>query len=172
MTPWWRGSEALATLFWLAVVSATLALGATVANLTLTGSVQLILDIDVTPTPAASNLDLSTNQPALKVADVNVFTNNAAGYRVNVRSANVANGDCTTPCFFSTTTNDSLNFTLYRDGTPIGFTGDTGTYVQTTSPSSVGGETYAANISYDGTAALLGAATNYGEILTFTVSVN
>lgn len=169
---WWRGPEVLVTLFWLLAMSATLAYGATVANLTLGGSVQLILDINVTATPAASNLDLSLSQPALKVADVTVVTNNAAGYQVAVRSSNVANGDCAAPCFYSTTTTDSLNFTFYRDGTPIGFSGDTGTFVQRTSSSGIGGEVYTADVSYDGTATLLGAATNYGEILTFTVSVN
>ncbi len=169
---WWRGPETLVALFWLVVVSAALAYGATVANLVLTGGVQLSLNISVTPTPAASNLDLSLNQVILKVADVNVVTNNAAGYRVTVRSNNVANGDCTAPCFYSTTTADSLNFTFYRNGTPIGFAGDTDTFVQTTASSGVGGEDYTADVSYDGTATLLGAASNYGEILTFTVSTN
>jgi len=169
---WWRGPEVLVTLFWLLVLSATLAYGATVANLTLSGGVQLSLDISVTPTAAPSNLDLSLSQPVLKVADVTVVTNNAAGYQVAVRSSNVANGDCAAPCFYSTTTTDSLNFTFYRDGTPIGFSGDTGTFVQRTSSSGIGGEVYTADVSYDGTATLLGAATNYGEILTFTVSVN
>jgi hypothetical protein len=70
-----------------------------VANLTLTGSVTLSLNISVSPTPAASNLDLTITQPALKVADVTVVTNNPAGYQVAVRSGNVANGDCVAPCF-------------------------------------------------------------------------
>jgi hypothetical protein len=168
----WLGPEILVTLFWLLALSATLAYGATVANLTLTGTVPLSLNISVAPRPAASNLDLTVTQPALRVADVTVVTNNAAGYQVTVRSGNVANGDCTTPCFYSTTTTDSLGFTFYRDGVPIGFTGDTGTFVQTAGASGIGGEAYAADVSYDGAATLLGAATNYGEALTFTVSIN
>jgi len=168
----WLGPEILVTLFWLLVLSAALAYGATVANLTLTGTVQLSLNISVAPTPVASNLNLTVTQPVLKVADVTVVTNNAAGYQVTVRSGNVANGDCAAPCFYSATTTDSLGFTFYRDGVPIGFTGDTGTFAQTAGASGIGGEAYAANVSYDGAATLLGAATNYGEALTFTVSIN
>jgi hypothetical protein len=153
-------------------LSATLAYGATVGNLTLSGAVPLSLNISVAPTAASSNLDLTITQPALTVADVTVVTNNPAGYQVAVRSSNVANGDCTTPCFYSTTTTESLGFTVYRSGVPIGFTGDTGTFVQTAGASGVGGEAYTAEVSYDGAATLLGAATNYGEVLTFTVSVN
>ena len=168
----WLGPEFLVTLFWLLALSATLAYGATVANLTLTGTVSLSLNISVAPTPASSNLDLTITQPILKVADVTVVTNNAAGYQVIVRSGNVANGDCGTPCFYSTTTTDSLGVTFYRDGVPIGFTGDTGTFVQTVGASDVGGEAYAADVSYDGAATLLGAAANYSETFTFTVSIN
>ncbi|NQV80611.1 MAG: hypothetical protein HQ495_08655, partial [Alphaproteobacteria bacterium] len=82
------------TLFWLLVLSATVAFGATLANLTLTGTVPFILDISVTPTPAASAVDLAVTQPQLKVADVTVRTNSPAGYLVTVRSDNVSNGDC------------------------------------------------------------------------------
>jgi hypothetical protein len=169
---WWRGPECLVTLFWLLALSATLAYGATVGNLTLTGSVPLILDIGVTPRGAASNLDLTVTQPILTVADVAVTTNNPAGYRITVRSANVANGDCAAPCFFSTATGENLSFALYRSGTPITFAGDTATYVQSAAPSGFGGDAYTADVSYNGAATLLGAASNYREIFTFTVSVN
>ncbi len=158
------------TLFWLLVLSATVAFGATLANLTLTGTVPLILDISVTPTPAASAVDLAVTQPQLKVADVTVRTNSPAGYLVTVRSDNVSNGDCSAPCFYSTSTTDSLAFVLYRSGAPIGFAGDTETFIQTTS--GIGGDTYTAAVSFDGALALLGAANDYGDFLVFTVSVN
>lgn len=169
---WWRGPECLVTLLWLLALSGTLAYGATVANLTLTGSVQLTLNIGVTPRGAASNLDLTITQPILTVADITVTTNNPAGYGITVRSANIANGDCGAPCFFSTTTTENLGFTLYRSGVPLTFAGDTATFVQSTAPSGLGGAPYTADVSYDGAATLLGTATNYREILTFTVSVN
>lgn len=169
---WWRGPECLVTLFWVLALSATLAYGATVANLTLTGTVPSILDIGVTPRGAASNLDLTVTQPTLTVADITVLSNNPTGYGITVRSGNVANGDCAVPCFFSTTTAENLGFTLYRSGVPLAFSGDTATYVQSAAPSGFGGDPYTADVSYNGAATLLGAATNYREILTFTVSVN
>ncbi|NQV81697.1 MAG: hypothetical protein HQ495_14160 [Alphaproteobacteria bacterium] len=169
---WWRGPECVVTLFWLMVLSGTIALGATGGNLTLIGRVSLVLDIAVAPTAAASNLDLSLTQPILTIADVSVATNSPTGYRVTVRSNNASNGNCGTPCFYSTTTDDSLAFSFYRGGTPIGFTGDTGTFIQTASASGVGGHLYAAGLSYDGAVALLGAANNYSEILIFIVSIN
>lgn len=169
---WWESLEFFVTLFWALVLSATIAWGATVANLTLTGTVPLILDIEVAPTAAAANLDLTANQTDLKVADVTVTTNNAAGYGVDVRSNNVSNGDCAVPCFYSATADESLSYTFSRNGTTIGFSGDTGTFVQTGAPSAAGGDLYAAEVTYDGTATLLSAASDYGEVLTFTVSVN
>ena len=39
-------------------------------------------------------------------------------------------------------------------------------------PSGFGGDAYTADVSYNGAATLLGAASNYREIFTFTVSVN
>lgn len=169
---WWDSLEFFVTLFWALVLSATIAWGATVANLTLTGTVPLVLDIDVSPTAAANGLDLNTNQVNLKVADVAVTSNNAAGYGVSVRSNNVSNGNCAAPCFYSAAADDSLGYTLSRNGTTIGFAGDTGSFVQTAAPSGVGGDPYDAGVTYDGSAALLSAANDYGEILTFTVSAN
>ena len=169
---WWRGPECAVTAFWLMVLSATIAYGATVANLTLTGTVAQVLDISVTPTAASGNLDLNANQANLHVANVTVVSNNAAGYGVSVRSNNVTNGDCAAPCLYSPTADDSLAFSLLRNSTTVTFSGDTATFAQTAAPSSVGGDVYTAGITYNGATALLGAATNYGEILTFTVSAN
>lgn len=169
---WWRGPEVLVTLFWLALVSATIAYGATQSNLTLAGAVPLSLDIAVAPTAAASNLDLSIDQPAVAVANVGVTSNNATGYQVTVRSNNVSNGFCAAPCFYSPTTTDGLVFTFYRSGTPLGFTGDSATFVQKLAPSGVGGDPYLAELAYSGGAALVGAANNYAETLVFTASLN
>lgn len=169
---WWRGPEFLVTLFWLVALSGTIAFGATGGNLSLSGAVPLVLDITMAPTPASSNLDLSATQPVLTVADIAITSNHAAGYRVAVRSNNATNGSCQSPCFYSPTTTNSLTFSLYRNGTPIGFTGDTGMFALTTFPSQLGGDLYAAGVSYDGAAALLGSASNYGEVLLFTASIN
>jgi len=160
------------TALWTLALSVTIAIGATVGNLTLTGAVPLILDVTVTPTPAATNLDLSTTANDLLVANVSVSSNSATGYTVAVRSNNVTNAFCTTPCFYSAAAADSLSYALGRDGIPIGIAGDTGTFVSTGAISALGGDLYNAEVSYDGSATLLAQATDYGETLTFTLTVN
>ncbi len=169
---WWRGPEFAVTFMWTLVLTGTIALGATVGNLTLTGSVPLLLDLAVTPAPASTSLDLGTLQTTLRVADVTVHSNSASGYAVAVRSNNVANAFCASPCFYSTTTTDALPFSLSRDGIAINFAGDTGTFASSPTVTGTGGDLHTAQVTYDGTSSLLGQANNYGEILTFTVTLN
>lgn len=77
------------------------AAAATVATLTLTGAVPQQIQITVTPTAAASGMNLAINQPSVKVADLNAQTNWPFGFTVTVSSENVTAARCTAPCFYS-----------------------------------------------------------------------
>lgn len=150
------------------------ALAATTAQLTLTGTVQQILAITVTPTAQATGLDLTGQVTGQKVASVKAESNNPAGYNVSVTSQNQTDGDCSAsngPCFYSATSTDDLSFSLLRDAVQVSFSGETGQFVGTTARSQVGGDDYDASITYDGTAANLGQATDYSETLTFAISI-
>jgi hypothetical protein len=76
------------------------------------------------------------------------------------------------PCFHSptATTNDDLSFTLLRDAVAVSFTGASGAFITSGARSSVGGDSFDANITYDGTSSNLDQATDYTETLTFTIS--
>ncbi|NQV81807.1 MAG: hypothetical protein HQ495_14720, partial [Alphaproteobacteria bacterium] len=155
----------------LGLLAAPAALAATSAQLTLTGTVQQILAITVTPTASASGLDLTGAITALKVATVVAEANNPAGYAISVSSLNQTGGDCGAangPCFHSATatTNDDVSFSLLRNAVAVSFSGAGGSFVSTTARSIVGGDSYDAKITYDATAANLDQATDYSETLT------
>jgi len=167
--------RAAALLSAASVFAGGAALAATSGQLTLTGTVQQILAITVTPTASASGLDLTGSVTQLKVATVVAEANNPTGYSVSVSSLNQGASDCGAangPCFHSptATTNDDLSFSLLRDAVAVSFTGDTGTFMSSSARSAVGGDSYDANITYDGTSANLDQATDYTETLTFTIS--
>jgi len=158
-----------------ALAGGTAALAATSGQLTLSGTVQQILTVTVTPAAAASGLDLTGSVSQLKVATILAEANNPAGYSVSVSSLNQGGSACDAasgPCFLSptATTNDNLGFSILRDAVAVSFSGDTGTFISSGARSSVGGDSYDANISYDGTSANLDQATDYSETLTFTIS--
>ncbi len=150
------------------------AYAATSAGLTLTGTVQSILAITVTPTASATGLDLTALVSQLKVATLKAESNNVACYTVSVASSNQASSNCPTstgPCFYSpVSTGAKLGFSLLRDSVAVSFTGANGAFANKTSRSVVGGDLYDAKISYDGTSANLPQATNYSETLTFTIA--
>jgi len=156
------------------LVAAPLSYAATTAGLTLTGAVQSILAVTVTPTASATGLDLTALVTQLKIATVKAESNNVAGYVVSVGSANQTGGNCPTTtgaCFFSpVSAGAKLGFTVVRDSVGVSFTGANGTFINKTSRSIVGGDNYDAKISYDGTGANLPQATNYSETLTFTIA--
>jgi hypothetical protein len=173
----WRArlnrAEAVGSVVALLLVAGTAVLAANVATLTITGHVALNMSIAVTPTPVASQLDLSINQPPIAVAAANVVSNNVNGYAVTVASANVLGGRCSTPCLATSGGGTaSLPFSLFRDSAPISFAAGSGTFVTTTSRSPAGGDTYVVRLSYDGSSANLPANSSYNEVLTFTLSVN
>lgn len=63
-------------------------LAATQGTLLLKGAVPQLLSVEVTPESTAQNLDLSTSQTNLKVAEVREKSNSATGYKILVRSTN------------------------------------------------------------------------------------
>jgi len=157
------------------VAAVPAAMAATSAQLTLTGTVQQILAITVSPTASASGLDLTGSVTALKVATVVAEANNPTGYSVSVASLNQGASDCGAangPCFHSptATTNDDLSFSLLRNAVAVSFSGASGQFISTAARSSVGGDSYDAKITYDGTAANLDQATDYTETLTFSIT--
>jgi len=157
------------------LASGAAAIAATSGQLTLTGTVQQILAISITPAAAASGLDLTGSVTQLKVATVVAEANNPTGYSVSVSSLNQTSSDCGAangPCFHSPTAtlNDDLSFSLFRNAVTVSFSGAAGSFISSAARSSVGGDTYDANISYDGTSANLDQATDYSETLTFTIS--
>jgi len=141
-------------------------------DLVLVGSVAQILDIQVNPTASANGLDLALQQADLKVADVVTQSNTPGGYVVTVSSANIGAGNCALPCFYSETTTDSLDFTLAEGQTTLTFSSETATFVQSTERTEAGGDSYAVNLSYDGTTTNLGTAVDYSKTLTFTIALN
>jgi len=152
------------------------AYAATSAGITLTGSVQQILNLTVTATTAASSLDLTANVSGLKIATVLAESNKTTGYAVSVSSANQSSSNCTAtsgPCFHSPVgggSGSNMPFTLSRNSVNVSFTGATGQFVTTTARSVLGGDAYDAKVSYDGVSAALPQASNYTETLTFTIS--
>jgi len=140
--------------------------------LVLTGTVAQILDIQVNATASASGLDLATQQSGLKVADVVTVSNAPGGYLVTVASANVGTGNCTLPCFYSDTVQDSLAFTLSAGAVALAFAGETATFVESTERTGAGGDAYVVNLSYDGSTSNLATAADYSETLTFTIALN
>ena len=157
------------------VAAVPAAMAATSAQLTLTVTVQQILAITVTPTASATGLDLTGTVTALKVATVVAQANNPTGYTVSVASLNQGASDCGAangPCFHSptATTNDDLSFSLLRNAVAVSFTGASGQFISTAVRSAVGGDSYDARITYDGTSANLDQATDYTETLTFSIT--
>lgn len=143
-------------------------LAATSANITLTGTVPLVLTLIVTETGAASGLDLATSQTALKLATVVASTNRPAGLTLSLKSQNVTDGNCTTPCFYSPSTTDFLAYSLKRDSVGLTFTGDSTTYVATTAR---GVSTTDLNLVFTGVTTQA-EATDYSDTLLYTLSAS
>ena len=166
----------LAVAMAFAVVTGGVSLAATTGQLILTGIVGQILVLIVNGLPAATGLDLASNQSTpLHVANVTAVSNNPTGFLVSVSSANMAaGGRCAssiTPCFFSPTTSEALSFDLYRDTTQLGFSSNTAIFATGAQKSPVAGQDYQAKVAFNGTTVNLAEASDYSETLTFTIIV-
>lgn len=140
----------------------------TTGNLTVSGTVPEILEINVITAAGANNLDLTQTVSDLHIGDVVERSNVLAGYTVTVSSANASSGS---PTFVGSdpSNSDTMTYTLKYDGSAVVFSGgsalisDVGTKTTTT------GSTKSLNISYDGGSNFLNADT-YSDTLTFTIA--
>ncbi|MBM3504253.1 MAG: hypothetical protein FJX65_10300 [Alphaproteobacteria bacterium] len=167
-----RERSAVLTAIAMAIGLGPAAHAADSATLVLSGSVAPTANLSVTPTAAATNLNLGLSQAPMKIAGVLAAANRATGYTVSVVSSNVTTANCTTPCFFSPSTSQSLSYSLYRGTSAVNFTAGGGTFVRTSAKSAASGDSHDANIAYDGSAAGLPAGADYSETLTFSIAVN
>lgn len=156
-------------LFALAIVSIPSigAYAASVANITLTGTVPQVFRIVVNETGNGQGLDLSLNGD-VKLADVINLTNSPTGFTTTITSGNVFAGNCPTPCLFSPSTLDAIPIILERDTTALSFTGDTATYEVTASRGASNTELHMSFVGDE----LATEAIDYTESLTLTIGVN
>lgn len=126
------------------------------ASLNLSGTVGDFVSVSVTPTPAASGLSLSMNQPSLLQVGTVVETSNV-NYQVTATSTNgfeFSNG------------NDTVPYTFYYDGAAVASSGDT-----VSSGSQAAGISRPVSVTYS--AAVAGNPTGtYSDTITFTISSN
>lgn len=161
---------AVATILFFAVFNPRATLE---ADLSLSGTVAAVSEVAVTPTAAASAINLAegASETSLKVADVFERSNVAAGYTVTVSSANLAaGGRCgatTSPCLFSAAAATALAIDLKKGAASLLFAGGTATWSDV-SALNLSGATVDANIAYT-VASLLPQAV-YTEVLTFTIT--
>lgn len=141
----------------------------TTANLTIRGSVTGVIDIAVTPDPVVTNLDLATTQTDLTIASVNEKSNKAAGYTVQLDSANAIAAASNTATLNGTAgLTDSLDYTLKYDGASVTFTNGSAVITDTTATTSASGIDKGLTISYTGDAGLQEGT--YEDTLTFTIA--
>jgi hypothetical protein len=147
------------------------AFAATSGTLTLQGTVAGILEISVTPTPAASALDLTANTTELLVATVNERSNRKAGYTVTVQSANAAAASANAAFLKSVDAlnADTLGYTMSYAGAAVALVGGVAQVSDVSAKTAAGGTDKELRISYDGAASFLNAD-DYADTLTFTIT--
>lgn len=148
---------------WLALSVVTLsssAFAGTSATLLLKGSVPAVLNIQVTPEPAATALDLTSTQSNTKVAVVQEKSNSSSGYNVTISSQNLG---------VLKNNAHSFVYSLAYDGTVLNLASPV---VQTHSDSSAVAVNKNVTISYTGKPAEQLVAGNYTDTVTFTIAAN
>ena len=143
---------------------------ATSGTLTLSGTVPGILEIVVTPTAAASALDLTVDVSNLSVASVNERSNRKGGYTVSLSSANaVAAGVAQAFLKSADALNlDTLGYSLSYDGAAVSFTAGVAEVSNVSVKTPAAGTDKTLAISYNGSASFLNAD-GYADTLTFTI---
>jgi hypothetical protein len=130
-----------------------------------------VLEISVTPTPAASDLALTVNTVDLLVASVNERSNRKAGYTVSLASAN-ALAAATSQAFLRSAdlaNLDLLPYSLSYDGVAVVFSGGSAVVSDTWARTSAAGIEKELRMSYDGASFFLNAD-GYADTLTFTIA--
>ncbi len=144
---------------------------ATTGTLTLQGTVPGILEIAVTPTAAASALDLTVNVTNLLVATVNERSNRKAGYTVSLSSANALAASANAAFLKSADALnlDTLAYTLSYDGVPVALAAGVAQVSDVSAKTPAAGTDKNLTISYNGAASFLNAD-GYADTLTFTIT--
>lgn len=135
-------------------------LAATQGTLFLRGVVPQLLSVEVTPESTAQNLDLSTSQINLKVAEVREKSNSATGYKVLISSMNggkLLNGT------------DEFPYSIRYAGVSQVLTNSD---YEIRNVSSRGVTDSDVEISYTGVAPELLTAGDYTDTITFTIQAN
>lgn len=154
----------------LVLLSSAALFAGTTGSLTLTGTVNGVLDIQVTPDAAASNLDLATSQADLNIATVVEKSNKVDGYTVELESANAAAGGSSQATLESSDANnsDTLNYTLTYDGVNVTFVNGVAQVTDSTSTTSAAGVSKTLAISYTADASLTEGS--YSDTITLTIA--
>lgn len=142
---------------------------ATTGTLVVQGTVPGILEITVSALPAASALDLTSNQVNLPVADVTERSNRKAGYTVTLQSANSGAGNSFYLKSADPLNADTLAYTLSYGGSAVTLVAGTATITDATAKTSAAGNVKSLTISYSGSASFLNEDA-YADTLTFTIT--
>ena len=143
----------------------------TTGTLTLSGTVPGILEIVVTPTAAASALDLTVNAANLAVASVNERSNRKAGYTVSLSSANAvaAAGNQAFLKSADALNLDTLAYSLSYNGAAVSLVAGSAQVSDVWAKTPAAGTDKQLNISFNGAASFLNADA-YADTLTFTIT--
>lgn len=154
----------------LAAVVLNASLGAaTSGTVNLSGVVPAILEVSVTATSAAGNLNLVSVVSDLQIATVVERSNKRAGYKITLSSANAAAQGASAPFFSSAGSADTLSYAISYNGAPVTFAGGAAAEVTDASAKTAAlGASKPVTISYDGTGSFLDEGT-YTDVLTFTI---
>ena len=144
------------------------AFAATTASITISGSVPAILEISVTPAPAASNLPLTSSVSDLPVATVVERSNKKAGYFVRLESANAVAAGSSVAAFGSPETPDTMPYIIKYGGNAVSFSNGVALVSDVSSKTNASGTSRLVSVSFDGANHFLDEST-YGDTLTFTV---
>ncbi len=140
---------------------------ATNGSLVLSGVVAPVTSILVQPDPNASNLPIGTTVSGLAIAAVNELSNNKAGYKVSLASAN--GGTLKESDTSEVGLQDSLAYSLTYDGNPVTFVNGSAVISNSDKRTSAVGATKTLAISF--ASEFLNADT-YTDVLTFTIAAN
>lgn len=158
----------LLTLVIAATVLTVLPAGTT-GSITLTGTVDGILTISVTPDAVASNLNLSTSQTDLPVAVIVERSNRAAGYTVTLESANAkALGSDAALLQGSGSNTATLAYTMKYGGQDVLLLNGQALITDTTQITTAQGVSKTLSISYTSDGDLMEG--EYSDTLTLTIA--
>ncbi len=148
----------------LSLFATTQTFAATTGTITLSGSVAAATAIVVTGVGGYNNLDLTTSQTNLQVANVREINNTANGYTVRMSSANAGalkNG-----------TAGSITYTAKYNGVTANLAVAPVTVTSSPAANAVVNVVKPLSISYTGVAADSLMAGTYSDTLTFTITAN